>query len=53
MQSHPEQPGNVYIAIAYGLSAPMYEYAIKSFTPLITQFDKSAIPDHHGVGGRT
>ncbi len=43
--------GNVYIAIGYDRTAPKYDYAVKSFTPLITQFDKSAIPDYHGAGG--
>jgi hypothetical protein len=46
-----EVTGGVYIAIGYDRGAPSYRYAIKSFTPLITEFNKSAIPDYHGTGG--
>jgi len=43
--------GNVYIAIAYDRTAPVYEYAIRTYTPMMTEFDKAAIPDYHGTGG--
>jgi hypothetical protein len=43
-----EVTGNVYIAIGYDRTAPTYEYAITKFSPLITEFDKAAIPDYHG-----
>jgi len=46
-----EVTGGVYIAIGYDRGAPTYRYAIRSFTPLITEFNKSAIPDYHGTGG--
>jgi fibronectin type III domain protein len=42
--------GNVYIAIAYDRSSTTYDYAIKTYNPMITQFDKGAIPDYHGTG---
>ena len=40
----------MYIAIAYDRTGPTYHYAIKTFSPLITEFDKAAIPDYHGTG---
>jgi hypothetical protein len=40
--------GNVYIAIGYDRTSPTYDYAIRTFSPLITQFDKNAVPDYHG-----
>jgi hypothetical protein len=43
--------GSVFIAIGYDRRSPTYRYAIRSFSPLITQFDKPAIPDFHGTGG--
>ena len=43
--------GNVYIAIGYDRTSPTYDYAIKTFSPLMTEFDKTAIPDYHGTGG--
>jgi len=43
--------GSVYIAIGYDHTGPTYDYAIKTTTPLMTQFDKAAIPDYHGSGG--
>jgi hypothetical protein len=42
--------GNVYIAIGYDHTNPVYDYAIKTYAPLMTQFDKAAIPDYHGAG---
>jgi hypothetical protein len=42
--------GNVYIAVAYDRTSPTYEYAIKTTSPLMTAFDKAAIPDYHGAG---
>jgi hypothetical protein len=42
--------GNVYIAIGYDRTGPVYDYAIKTQSPLMTQFDKAAIPDYHGNG---
>ena len=45
-----EVTGGVYVAIAYDRTGPTYHYAIKTFSPLITEFDKAAIPDYHGTG---
>jgi hypothetical protein len=42
--------GNVYIAIGYDRTGPVYDYAIKTQSPMMTQFDKAAIPDYHGNG---
>jgi hypothetical protein len=42
--------GNVYIAIGYDRTSPVYDYAIKTYAPLMTQFNKAAIPDYHGTG---
>jgi hypothetical protein len=41
----------VYIAIGYDRTSPVYDYAIKTYTPLMTEFDKAAIPGYHGPGG--
>jgi len=43
--------GNVYIAIGYDRTSPTYDYAIKTYTPLMTEFNKDAIPGYHGSGG--
>jgi hypothetical protein len=42
--------GNVYIAIGYDRTSPVYDYAIKTFSPMMTTFDKAAIPGYHGSG---
>lgn len=42
--------GNVYIAVGYDRTSATYQYGVKTFTPLITEFDKSALPDYHGDG---
>jgi hypothetical protein len=42
--------GNVYIAVAYDRTSPTYQYGVKTFTPLMTEFNKAAIPDYHGDG---
>jgi hypothetical protein len=44
--AHPT--GGVLIAVGYDRTAPTYRYAITRFTPLITRFDKAAIPAYHG-----
>ena len=42
--------GNVYVAIGYDKTGPNYDYAIKTYSPMMTDFNKAAIPGYHGAG---
>jgi hypothetical protein len=43
----------VHVAVGYDRTSPTYHYAITSYSPLITEFNKAAIPDYHGDGSPT